>query len=190
MQINSVSGYNNYSYYQAKNSTENANENKNSFNNQSVASDVTDSKTILTDKNEKTEDKKQNDSFSNSSEKDDDKKIGEKKECQTCKNRKYVDGSNDPGVSFKTPGKIKPEAAASVVKSHEMEHVSNNRAKAQAENKEIVSQSVTMHTAVCPECGRVYVSGGTTYTVTKNISENDFAAELDDAKGANYDETA
>ena len=27
-------------------------------------------------------------------------------ECQTCKNRKYVDGSNEPDVSFKTPGKI------------------------------------------------------------------------------------
>ena len=27
-------------------------------------------------------------------------------ECQTCKNREYVDGSNEPDVSFKTPGKI------------------------------------------------------------------------------------
>ena len=29
-------------------------------------------------------------------------------ECQTCKNRKYVDGSDDPNVSFKTPGHIDP----------------------------------------------------------------------------------
>lgn len=27
----------------------------------------------------------------------------EKGECQTCKNRKYVDGSNENNVSFKTP---------------------------------------------------------------------------------------
>lgn len=30
-------------------------------------------------------------------------------ECQTCKNRRYQDGSDDPGVSFKTAGKINPE---------------------------------------------------------------------------------
>ena len=30
----------------------------------------------------------------------------------------------------------------------------------------MVSQSVTYHTAICPECGRAYVSGGTTRTVT------------------------
>ena len=34
--------------------------------------------------------------------------------CETCENRKYQDGSTDPGVSFKTPGKINPDAAASV----------------------------------------------------------------------------
>ena len=31
----------------------------------------------------------------------------------------------------------------------------------------MVSQSVTLHTDICPECGDVYVSGGTTRTVTK-----------------------
>ena len=31
----------------------------------------------------------------------------------------------------------------------------------------MVSQSVTLHTAICPECGDVYVSGGTTRTTTK-----------------------
>ena len=30
----------------------------------------------------------------------------EEAECQTCKERKYQDGSNDPGVSFKTPTKM------------------------------------------------------------------------------------
>lgn len=37
----------------------------------------------------------------------------EEAECQTCKERKYQDGSNDPGVSFKTPASISPERAAS-----------------------------------------------------------------------------
>ena len=32
-------------------------------------------------------------------------------ECQTCKERRYVDGSDDSGVSFQTPTKI-PKASA------------------------------------------------------------------------------
>ena len=31
----------------------------------------------------------------------------------------------------------------------------------------MVSQSVTLHTDICPECGKVYISGVTTRTVTK-----------------------
>ena len=88
-------------------------------------------------------------------------------ECQTCKERKYQDGSDDPGVSYKTPTNIAPEAAASAVRSHEQEHVSREQSKAQQEGREVVSQSVTIHTAICPECGRVYVSGGTTRTTTR-----------------------
>ena len=88
-------------------------------------------------------------------------------ECQTCKERKYQDGSDDPGVSYKTPTNIAPETAASAVRSHEQEHVSREQAKAQQEGREVVSQSVTIHTAICPECGRVYVSGGTTRTTTR-----------------------
>ena len=87
-------------------------------------------------------------------------------ECQTCKNRKYQDGSNDPGVSFKTPGHIDPGSSQSVVRGHEQEHVSNERSKALSEDRKIVSQSVSLFTSVCPECGRVYVSGGVTRTVT------------------------
>ncbi len=88
-------------------------------------------------------------------------------ECQTCKERKYQDGSDDPGVSYKTPTNIAPEAAASAVRGHEQEHVSREQSKAQREGREVVSQSVTIHTAICPECGRVYVSGGTTRTTTR-----------------------
>lgn len=93
--------------------------------------------------------------------------VMEEGECQTCKERKYQDGSNDPGVSFKTPTNIAPEAAASAVRGHEQEHVSREQSKAQQQGREVVSQSVTIHTAICPECGRVYVSGGTTRTTTR-----------------------
>lgn len=93
--------------------------------------------------------------------------VMEEGECQTCKERKYQDGSNDPGVSFKTPTNIAPEAAASAVRGHEQEHVSREQSKAQRDGRDVVSQSVTIHTAICPECGRVYVSGGTTRTTTR-----------------------
>lgn len=93
--------------------------------------------------------------------------VMEESECQTCKNRKYQDGSDDPGVSFKTATNIAPEQAASAVRGHEQEHVVREQAKAQREDRKVVSQSVTIHTAICPECGDVYVSGGTTRTTTR-----------------------
>jgi len=86
--------------------------------------------------------------------------------CETCEKRKYQDGSDDPGVSFKTPSHIAPEQAAAAVRGHEMEHVVRESAKAEREEREVVSQSVTIHTDICPECGKVYVSGGTTRTTT------------------------
>ncbi len=90
-----------------------------------------------------------------------------KLECQTCRERKYQDVSNDPGVSFKTPSKIASGNVSAAIMAHEQEHVRNETAKAAQEGKQILSQSVTNHTGVCPECGRSYVSGGTTRTVTK-----------------------
>lgn len=91
----------------------------------------------------------------------------EKGECQTCKNRKYVDGSNENDVSFKTPGHIDPGNAASTVMAHEKQHVANAVAEGSKPNKQLVSATVTLHTSVCPECGRVYVSGGTTHTTMR-----------------------
>lgn len=87
-------------------------------------------------------------------------------ECQTCKERTYQDGSNDPGVSFKAPGHISAESSAAVVMSHEQEHVGNEQAKASQEDREVISQSVRLFTSVCPECGKAYVSGGETRTTT------------------------
>lgn len=94
-------------------------------------------------------------------------------ECQTCKNRQYQDGSNDPGVSFKAPGHISPESSAAVVQSHEQEHVSNEQASALREGRKVVSQSVKLFTAVCPECGSTYVSGGETRTTTASDEKQD-----------------
>lgn len=96
--------------------------------------------------------------------------VVEESTCQTCQERKYQDGSDDPGVSFKSPTQLTPEEAATAVRGHEMEHVVRNQAKAAREDREIVSQSIVIHTDICPECGRVYTSGGTTTTVTKGNS--------------------
>lgn len=96
----------------------------------------------------------------------------EQEECQTCKNRKYVDGSNDGNVSFKSPAHIDPNNAAAAVMSHEQEHVANAVAEGNEKNKELVNVSVTLKTSVCPECGRVYVSGGTTNTTMRTTSGN------------------
>ncbi len=103
-------------------------------------------------------------------------------ECQTCKERKYQDGS-DENVSFKSAQHIAPEAAAARVRGHEQEHVANAYNKAAKDGGKVINASVSIHTAVCPECGRTYVSGGTTHTMikynneknpyTKNKKEND-----------------
>ena len=98
-------------------------------------------------------------------------------ECQTCKERKYQDGS-DENVSFKTAQHISPTAAASRVRAHEQEHVTNAYSKAQQDGGKVVNASVTIHTAVCPECGRTYVSGGTTHTMIKyNNEKNPYTQE-------------
>ena len=102
----------------------------------------------------------------------------EEGECKTCEERKYQDGSDDMGVSFQTPTNIKPEQAASAVRGHEMEHVYREQAKADREGRKVVSQNVTMHTEICPECGKAYVSGGTTRTVTKADTDNDAQQDL------------
>ena len=110
----------------------------------------------------------------------------EEGECETCESRKYQDGSDDMGVSFQTPTNIKPEQAASAVRGHEMEHVYREQAKADREGRKVVSQNVTMHTEICPECGKSYVSGGTTRTVTKADTDN--AAQQQDLARQNQEE--
>lgn len=118
----------------------------------------------------------------------DEKKPGRKSspaECETCKERKYQDGS-DEMVSYKSPTHIDPSAAPARVAAHENEHVSNAYDKAEKNNGKVLSVSVSIHTAVCPECGRTYVSGGETRST---ISYNKGGQESDgeNALGANLD---
>ena len=117
-------------------------------------------------------------------------------ECQTCKERKYQDGSNESDVSFKAPGHISPEASASTVMAHEQQHVANAYQKAAQKGGPVVSCSVSLHTAVCPECGTSYVSGGTTNTSISYPNEsnpyqqNKKAQDAIRLKGANIDYAA
>lgn len=112
-------------------------------------------------------------------------------ECQTCKNRKYVDGS-DEMVSFKSPSHIAPEEAGVRVRAHEQEHVSNAYTKAAQNNGKVLQASVAIHTAICPECGRSYIAGGTTTTQIAYKEENPYDRNLkgyqaEAAKGDNVD---
>lgn len=88
-------------------------------------------------------------------------------DCETCKGRKYVDGSDDAGVSYQTPTNISPAASMSKVYSHEQEHKSRENSQAIRENKEVVSNTISVTNSRCPECGRSYVSGGVTNTITR-----------------------
>ncbi len=93
-----------------------------------------------------------------------------KAECQTCKERKYQDKS-DENVSFKSAQHMSPTAAGSRVRAHEQEHVSNAYSKAAKAGGKVLQASVSIHTAICPECGRTYISGGTTHTNIKYPNE-------------------
>lgn len=105
-------------------------------------------------------------------------------QCQTCANRKYQDGSNESDVSFKNASKVSPEAAASAVRSHEQQHVSNAYDKAAQGNGKVISATVQIHTSICPECGKSYVSGGTTRTQIKySNEENPYQKNLKDMQG-------
>jgi hypothetical protein len=107
-------------------------------------------------------------------------------ECQTCKNRKYTDGS-DEMVSFKAPGHIDPNNAAAVVLGHEQEHVSNAYNKARNNNGHVERATVRLKTDICPECGRSYISGGETNTQIKYYNEdNPYQKDLKQTDAVKY----
>ncbi len=113
-------------------------------------------------------------------------------ECETCSNRKYQDGS-DEMVSYKAAAHISPEASAARVRAHEQEHVNNAYSKAAQNGGKVLAANVTLKTAVCPECGRSYVAGGTTATQIKYSNEsnpyqqNKKAADAAGVVGMNLD---
>ena len=119
-------------------------------------------------------------------------KTESKGECQTCKNRKYVDDSNDAHVSFKTPKHIDPDAAAATVMAHEQEHVTHAKAKEGDPDVKSVNSSISLKTAICPECGRSYISGGLTRTTIvygeTKYDENKKEYDKDALLGANVDD--
>jgi hypothetical protein len=130
---------------------------------------------------------------------DEEKKAGRRsspQDCETCKKRKYQDGSDEGNVSFKTAAHISPDAAGATVRAHENEHVNNAYNKASEDNGEVISASVSIHTSICPECGRSYISGGTTNTMIRYTNEsNPYQQELKSAdaallRGANLDLSA
>lgn len=114
-------------------------------------------------------------------------------ECMTCKNRKYVDGSNEGNVSFKAPGHISPGNSAAMVSAHEQQHVANARREGSKENAQLISAKVQLRLAVCPECGTSYVAGGVTRTSIKYSESNPYeqnrkGIEGDVLRGYNIDE--
>jgi hypothetical protein len=111
--------------------------------------------------------------------------------CQTCASRKYQDGS-DENVSFKSPTHISPQASGGSVRAHESEHVSNAYSKAAKSDGQVVCVSVSVQTAICPECGRSYTSGGVTNSTIKYNEENPYMSakkttDYPDIAGANVD---
>ena len=112
-------------------------------------------------------------------------------ECQTCKERKYQDGS-DEMVSFKSAAHISPEASASTVRAHEQEHVSNAYRKAAKGGGKVISANVSLQRAICPECGRTYVAGGETTTQIQYSESNPYEKNRKQAEagfliGNNFD---
>lgn len=91
-------------------------------------------------------------------------RVSSPSECKTCKQRKYQDGSNEMDVSFKSASHISVSEAPSKVRAHEQEHVNNAYQKAEERGGKVLQASVSIKTAVCPECGTTYVAGGETTT--------------------------
>ncbi|MCQ2081556.1 MAG: hypothetical protein MJZ11_07845 [Lachnospiraceae bacterium] len=112
-------------------------------------------------------------------------------ECETCKNRKYQDGSDEGDVSYKAPTHISPATSTAKAMSHEMEHVANAYSKAANGNGKVLQASVRLKMAVCPECGTSYCAGGETTTKIQysgdKYSQNQKSANRQALVGANVD---
>ncbi|NLO09872.1 MAG: hypothetical protein GX129_08425 [Clostridiales bacterium] len=115
-------------------------------------------------------------------------------ECQTCKNRKYVDASNDGNVSFQTPTHISPQSSHAMVSAHEQEHVTNAYSSASQKDGRVEYASVSLKMSVCPECHTPYVAGGVTKSQIKYDTSNPYensrkSLEGSVLKGMNVNQT-
>ncbi len=108
----------------------------------------------------------------------------EPSECHTCQNRKYVDGSNENNVSFKTPTKISPEASYAMVSAHESEHVANAVSKGNQPGAKLISASVKLQMEVCPECGTPFIAGGETRTTIQYQEQNPYESNRKSVEGS------
>ncbi len=111
-------------------------------------------------------------------------KVKPSTECSTCENRRYVDGSNESDVSFKTPGVIKPEEAYAKVSTHERQHVANAIAKGNKPGAKLISATVSLKMSTCPECGRNYVAGGLTKTAISYSESNPYEKNRKSVEGS------
>ncbi len=119
------------------------------------------------------------------------KDINKIDDCETCANRAYQDVSDDGGVSFQSATKLSPSQAASAVSGHEREHYVREQSKAKRENREVISNEISIKTAICPECGSAYVAGGVTRTKTVSKPEvSDKALRKNEVGGINFDAKA
>ena len=74
-----------------------------------------------------------------------------------------------------------------MVSAHEQEHVSNAYKKASKDHAKVLQASVNIKTAVCPECGRSYISGGETTTKLQYTNEdNPYQKQLKQQDAAKY----
>ena len=96
--------------------------------------------------------------------------------CETCRRRKYRDISNEADVSFKYPQSVAPSAAAGAVRAHENMHVANAYQKAERDGGKVLYAGVTLHGSICPECGKPFISGGTTTTVIAQERSDAYSA--------------
>lgn len=116
-------------------------------------------------------------------------------ECQTCKERKYIDVSNEADVSFQSPTHVSPEASFTAVAAHEQEHVSNAVAEGSKTDAKLISASVSYQMGICPECGTPYIAGGTTRTTMQYNESNPYESARKSLEGSlllgmNFDSVA
>ncbi|MDD4075857.1 MAG: hypothetical protein PHC80_07175 [Eubacteriales bacterium] len=111
--------------------------------------------------------------------------INEETQCPVCDNRKYQDGSNDPGVSLKFATKLNPYSATAAIRAHEYQHVRHHQMEADKQDRKIISQTVMLRTRRCPCCGKMYTAGGVTKTVT--AAYKDCAHSNTQAEGESLD---